>query len=75
MPNVELFDLSSGRKKLMATVRVEDGQPVIDGAVPESYRRTIQETYDRQPDRFFPTLVQVFSGRYVRAEMRASRKR
>jgi len=69
--HVELLDVSSGNEEVYGTVRMDNGQVVVEGDVPARVKRDIEferRHTDVGDEAFLLRLEQrVFTGRYLRA--------
>lgn len=69
--HVNLLDYTSERKKVLAVVRVIDGQLSIEGDLPPRMKDTLafEHAMATSDDQFLRKLPGVFSGSYTRAEL------
>jgi hypothetical protein len=77
---VRLLDYSSGHKQVAGTVRLVNGQVVIEGDIPPAYLEEMQRGVVAGPGNrrvhmsegaaFLRALPVAFSGSYFRAELR-----
>lgn len=72
--HVNLLDYTSGKESVMAIIRIEDGQMVVEGAVPPRLRKTLEFEYEhaqqhgQEGETFLLKLPRIFSGTYTRAQ-------
>lgn len=70
---VNLLDYTSGKRKVMAIVRMNGDSMQIEGQIPPGVLRELEAAKKRAstPERFLKSLPTVFSGSYLRAQFDA----